>query len=592
MSPATLALALALAAAPAPSPLGPILSLPPRDALPPPLPAPDALLGADGGAAEDGGEGSAVEAPLPAPDDPLEFLYAHRINFAAEGAPLVTVRLMEGQDEVQLSGETPLSIALRGAGEKRVGVPAGVSIRLRVVRSKPARLRFFAQVADLSYRDRAGVSAARALWERRGEVVTARTLGTVYGIAGRVLDNRRTLLLLGEGGDRGDAQGRLDALRRRYGIAGSLHEELIDRPQGEVEIADGSSGGVVAASSEVAVIEAEGQGAIDVRGVEFGMGYAFHGRADRRYRGRLFAAVDRDGKLAIVEALPLEELLRGLVPSEIFSSSPPEALRAQAVTARGEVLAKIGARHLTDPYLLCAEQHCQVYSGLGGERKTTDDAVLATRGEALFSRAGLLVDSVYSAVCGGHTEDNEVVWGGPPDPSLRGVTDLLEGSLARGPGRSEASVRRWIASEPAAFCHLPDRSGPARYRWSRRFGAAELDGLLAGLAVGRLRALVPRDRGVSGRAATLEVVGERGTAEVHGELVIRKLLQNLASSAFVVDVEPGPDGHPAAFTLRGAGWGHGVGMCQTGAIGRAQRGQSYREILRHYFNGAEIARVY
>jgi SpoIID/LytB domain protein len=133
---------------------------------------------------------------------------------------------------------------------------------------------------------------------------------------------------------------------------------------------------------------------------------------------------------------------------------------------------------------------------------------------------------------------------------------------------------------------------PGKFRWSRRFTADELDDLMAPLGVGKVLALRPQERGVSGRAAVLRVIGEKGHAEVRGELVIRKLLKNLNSSAFVVDVEAGPDGIPTAFVFRGAGWGHGVGMCQTGAIGRAQRGQTHQEILKHYFSGAEVTRIY
>ncbi|MHB1846182.1 MAG: SpoIID/LytB domain-containing protein, partial [Deltaproteobacteria bacterium] len=135
-------------------------------------------------------------------------------------------------------------------------------------------------------------------------------------------------------------------------------------------------------------------------------------------------------------------------------------------------------------------------------------------------------------------------------------------------------------------CHLPGRPANAKYRWTKRFEGAEVDALVASLGVGHERRLVPRERGVSGRAAALRVVGDGGTAELRGELVIRKRFNNLPSSAFVVD----PDG--AAFVFRGAGWGHGVGMCQTGAIGRALRGQGYRDILRHYFNGAEVSKIY
>ena len=121
--------------------------------------------------------------------------------------------------------------------------------------------------------------------------------------------------------------------------------------------------------------------------------------------------------------MPEDKLLAGLVPAEMSASSPPEALKAQAVAARNELLAKIGTRHLTDPYRLCSTQHCQVYAGAGREDARATAAVTATRGELLVrDSGGGLVDAVYSASCGGHTEDNEHVWGGAPDASLRGTS--------------------------------------------------------------------------------------------------------------------------------------------------------------------------
>jgi stage II sporulation protein D len=140
-------------------PLSAILDLPEADGLPPPLPAPDDL--------EQAADGGAENVPPP-PDDAVEFLYAHRINFAAEGTPLVTIRLMEGQSELQIVGETALEVTVRGAGAKQVGVPAGVALRLRLRSSQPAKLRYYTQVADLELSDRQDVADARALWEGRG----------------------------------------------------------------------------------------------------------------------------------------------------------------------------------------------------------------------------------------------------------------------------------------------------------------------------------------------------------------------------------------------------------------------------------------
>jgi stage II sporulation protein D len=567
--------------------------------LPPPLPLPDAIerppTSSYGPSPRPAGSEAApadqtpAEVP-PAPDDPVAFLYAHRINFAAGGAPLVTVRLMEGQRQISLSGIKGLRLTLRGEVAKQVRVPPGALVVFTLRAATPAWLRYYAQIGDFAFADRDGLARERELWEQRGYPVKAQEIGTIYGIAGRVLDNRRWLLLLGPGQERAAAEAQIAEVGRRFGAAASLAPEELERARGALEVKDGA-GTVLAGSNDLVIAEAEEGGTIEVRQVEYGVGYAAHGFADRSFPGRIFVAIDPSGALAAIDALPLEELLRGLVPSEMYASAPPEALKAQAVTARGEVLAKIGVRHLTDPYLLCSEQHCQVYSGLGGRRPSTDAAVAATRGEALFSSQGRLVNSVYSSVCGGHTEDNQIVWRDPPDSSLRGVSDLI-GDPDPGPLQGEANLRQWVATEPASYCKDTGLGSPSRFRWSRRFSAEEIDRLVAPFGVGRVRKLVPLDRGVSGRAARLLIVGERGQAEVHGELVIRRLLKNLNSSAFVVEAEPGTDGRPRAFVFAGAGWGHGVGMCQTGAIGRAQRGQNYREILSHYFNGARIAKIY
>ena len=149
----------------------------------------------------------------------------------------------------------------------------------------------------------------------------------------------------------------------------------------------------------------------------------------------------------------------------------------------------------------------------------------------------------------------------------------------------EAALRAFLAAPSGAYCRRP-AGGRPHFRWERRLDRARLDELGAALGVGRVHALEVASRGVSGRARVLRVEGERGTAEVGPELRIRRLLGDLPSAMFVVDRAG------TALVLRGGGWGHGAGMCQWGAVGRAQAGQDYREILRAYFSGAEVAAVY
>src|SRR5205085_1056958 len=173
------------------------------------------------------------------------------------------------------------------------------------------------------------------------------------------------------------------------------------------------------------------------------------------YFGRVYVTLDRKGSIAVVNAVPEDRLLAGLVPAEIFPGAPDEALKAQAVAARGELLSKIGTRHIGDPFRLCSQTHCQVYSGAGKETPRTTAAVAATRGEVLFTTDGHdLVDTVYSASCGGHTENNENVWPDmPPYPTLRGRRDGNGGAGdPYAAGVNAENVARFIAEPPRSWC--------------------------------------------------------------------------------------------------------------------------------------------
>jgi SpoIID/LytB domain protein len=322
----------------------------------------------------------------------------------------------------------------------------------------------------------------------------------------------------------------------------------------------------------------------------------------RAYFGRVYATVGQDGRLTVVNAIPEDRLLMGLVPSEMFPDAPAEALRAQAVAARTELLAKIGTRHFNDPYVICSSQHCQVYGGVGLEDERTSKAVRGTRGEVLMrDGGGGLVQAYYSASCGGFGEHNENIWGTPPDPSLRGHIDALgkdAQALARfAGGVTDVNVRDFLAAPAAqSFCGR-SRYAKGRFRWRVELEGAKLDALVAAEfpTVGSVKQLVPRTRGISGRIRSLDIVGAKATVSVDGDLRIRRLFGGLKSTLFVVTSEK-QDGAPKNAVTRwifdGAGFGHGVGMCQTGAIGMAEAGQDYRTILRHYYAGSHVHSLY
>lgn len=513
----------------------------------------------------------------------FDVLTPERLTFAADGSPLVSVGLAEGETRYDLIPRGPLRV-FSSAGDS-VELPAGRRVRAVVRDGVPARLRWSVRVGVFRLREREAVREAVALWQGRGFAVRTLLVGAVFGLRGKVVDNRRVVVLLGATEEVDEAASLLERARA-FGEGASLYREVIEAAKGSVALVDASGAErLVGPSLAFAVPDGAGITALQV---EHDKGYRSHGREDRSYRGALYVTVDVEGKAALVNALPLEELLRSIVPSEIFASAPREALRAQAVAARGEVLAKIGVRHRGDPYMLCAEQHCQVSKGIAGEHPRTDEAIASTRGLLLFTAAGDLVDTVYSSTCGGHTENNEAAWGTQPDPYLRGKPDGAAVAELFAEGVDDENLERFLALDEPGICGSSSFARPDKMRWERRFSRQEIDRLLAPLGVGEVRNLRVGGRGVSGRATSLIVTGSRGAFEVEGELRIRRLLANLNSSLFVVEELPSGGG----WRFRGAGWGHGVGMCQMGAISRAERGDAFDAILRHYYGPAELVSLY
>jgi SpoIID/LytB domain protein len=528
----------------------------------------------------------------PAPDDPLELLYSRRLSFEG-GEPLITVRVLEGRHQIVIAPQGPLTALARTAGGKvEVAVTDGAAGRwtLQLLESAQGAGAAWVELEQLRYEDKRGLRKAREEWTKKGVPVRVATVGEAYGIAGHVVDTRRYAVLAEGDATETGARHQARELETRFGARVQIRRELAVRPRARIELRDPRGRAVAIGES---AIELRADRGIAVEQVEYGMGYSFHGYEGRSYPGRMFATVDASGSLALVAAIGMERLVKGVVPSEIFPKAHLEALKAQAVTARGEVLAKIGARHLGDPYLLCPEQHCQVYKGIGAEEPGPAAAVDATRGEALFAdRHGQsrLVDSVYSAVCGGFTEDNDAVWGGPADPSLRGRPDFDPRARGMEPfrdGIGEALVARFVHLDPVpSYCAQSGFAKADKVRWRRTFTQREVDEICAPLAVGTVKMLDVEGRGVSGRARGLRIAGNRATVRVFGELPIRKLFRNLNSGMFVIERDR------SGWTFAGGGWGHGSGMCQTGAIGRAERGADYREILGWYYSGAKPVRIY
>ncbi|MCD6117285.1 SpoIID/LytB domain-containing protein [bacterium] len=342
---------------------------------------------------------------------------------------------------------------------------------------------------------------------------------------------------------------------------------------------------------------------VTIYNVPVGKGFHWESTENRTYPKRISLQIDSQGRLTIINILPVEEYLKGVLPSEMPDTFPLEALKAQAVAARSEALAKIGHAHPNDPFDLCADVHCQVYSGQTKRSKLSDRAVKETRGLVLWDNH-MICDAVYAAVCGGHTEDAKNVWGGTDTEYLRGRYDGPS-SLKKDYGslQNEDNLRRWLTQTPMAFCNstgnVPASLNYTKkyFRWEKNLSQAELQKSIknaTGRDLGEILDIEVLSRGVSGRIIQMQITGTKGRVLLNRELKIRKALSSttLWSSCFFVDKTDIINGIPEQFILKGGGFGHGVGMCQTGAAMMALKGASFVQILNHYYSGARLRRFY
>ena len=529
--------------------------------------------------------GTASLTPTPAAanelsrSDKLRVLYSNQFAFDRNGVPLITVRIAEGQGSTTIESTSPVRVF--PDGEDGSEVLGGKRWRITLRSARAATLEHFVVLAREPTGELAGLQQKMKQWRGRGARCRMIETGTIFGLRGKVFDNRSYVLADGPYSSQKQALRAAERYKQRHGLDRiATLPQLKRRPSATFEATD------LDTSARVLVRDAiwfapSGEAQLAVRGED--------GRP-AAYWGQIYVTVDRGGKLAVVNAAPANRLLAGLVPAEIFPSAPAAALRAQSVAARGELLAKLGTRHLVDPYLLCSTQHCQVYRGAGHEHPRTSKAVNATKGMVLVRKDGRLVDTVYSASCGGHTEHNDNVWPVKPDPNLRGTLDA-DGSPAYRGGITSSNIEAWLTSRPRAWCNHP-RYNRDKFRWVAHLSVERAGRLLAELGVGELRDIRVVSRGVSGRASLVEVEGSRSRAQIRGELNIRRTLGNLRSSMFMVKTVTTTDGRVREFVFRGGGWGHGVGMCQTGAIGMAEARKGHEMILQHYYQGSALQPLY
>lgn len=370
-----------------------------------------------------------------------------------------------------------------------------------------------------------------------------------------------------------------------------------------------------------------------LRDVIIGKKFHWEKKENQRFRGSLKLIREED-QVTAVNLISLEEYLTSVISSEMSPNSSIELLKAHAIVSRGWLLSQLeksrSRNHASTKneikrenelirwydredhtnYDFCADDHCQRYQGV---TKIISDSAL----NAVQSTEGLVLiydnkicDTRYSKCCGGITESFENVWEPVRHNYLSQIVDYkfeLDGidyDLTK-----ENNAGRWIKSNPHAYCNTDDprilsqilvdfdQSTQNFFRWQIEFTQEELSGIIkskSGIDFGEIIDLLPIERGYSGRIKKLKIIGTKKELAIGKELEIRRCLSktHLYSSCFIVMKENIADNIPQRFILQGAGWGHGVGLCQIGAAVMGEIGYGFDEILVHYFKGAQIQKIY
>lgn len=310
-----------------------------------------------------------------------------------------------------------------------------------------------------------------------------------------------------------------------------------------------------------------------------------------------FCIGDREDILAISETT-LENYLAGVLRAAMHPDSPLDARKSQAVASRGWILSHLGIHHSEDPYDVCSHPRCPQYGDMPYTDAPWEEAIDATRGEALFHDQRLC-RTPSTRQCGGYTDERY----GFTEPYIRVVYDGPAGSKSAGSLNREKQLARWMASYPDVYCR-PDRNeegilDPAdhAFRWEAVYGRRDLEEMIkknTGEDIGFLVDILTVKRTVSGRVEEIEILGSRKNLRLRRSASIRNALSepDLRSTCFLVEKEMGGDGLPSRFTFLGAGYGHGVGLCQMGARRMASQGRRYDEILNHYFKDVELRKIY
>ncbi len=509
------------------------------------------------------------------------------------GRPLVRIGSLQSEKSIRFTSHAAFNM-VDLSGTLIMAGKEGETYEVTIGKSRPAEIKPMIRLAIAYHNEEAGQQVKK--WEKVGLNIQLLRVGENTQISkNETIDNREYWVLASGFSSPEEAENQ----RRELADFGSYRVFMIPEKPAE--------GSLILQRHEIQsgfrLIPSEDMPLpFTLHDVRVGIGFHWDHREDQQMENILEFQIDKKGLITVINVLDIEHYLASVNSSEMAADCSLEFLKAQTTVARCTVFATAGKHHYGDPFDLCADDHCQCFHGSGAIKSTSIQAAKETEGEILWFDQRIC-DTRYAKVCGGVGETHRNVWDDRHLPYLDQFYDGPDQRDLYEPINSEDKIRPFIASSPDVFCNPARHKMPSYldyteqyFRWQVIYSPEELGKIVAKKYddIGPILDILPLKRGYSGRLIYVKLVVENGEATIGKELEIRRVLSesHLYSSCFYVDKETDAGGKTIQLTLHGAGWGHGVGLCQVGAAVMGEEGYTDQQILKHYYAAAELKKIY
>lgn len=517
------------------------------------------------------------------------------------GQPLFRVNIFDNQEYVDFKISGKFNVEDEEGNVVIKNVKSSLKWRIKIKESKSGKYRYFLVLYESFNKEQAEQKLAQA--RKIDENAKIRVLGgDIYLDDRKVNNNTKYMITVGNFTTELEARRNIKSFQPEF--LPRVERECVKLPEGQLEVFDAEYEKSAELANAVRIVPEDVQTKIKLFSIRsFNDLLQKDTYKDLVYNGTIEFRLDEHGNLMGISEIPLESYMKRVIFSEIGTDLPLEFSKSLAIVCRSEAMARIQHRNLGEPFDYTYTGETLRYYGEDFEDENIEKAVALTEGQVIYAES-FVRDTPFHLICGGHTEDATIDGERYEGAYFTGRYDWKESVKEYADLSDETVVRKWILSRPDAWCNLKGREIPdsleiakSYFRWEVDYSRQELEEVIrkkTGEDIGILFEIIPLVRGSSGRLLEIELIGSLRNYRIRGELAIREALayERLPSSCFLVERELDETGTPISFTFVGAGQGHGVGMCKTGAAVMAMENYTFQQILEHYFEDCQIQSIY